>query len=356
MPYSLWVNDLTDEFTKLRTTYHPEVEISVNIDTDDGDENIGSHQPSHLAQSDNLPHKHSNVNIRAIKDKLTKNLMQSTNVDRSINNSKEPPLSTIPPWVELTHEFRVVLQRLKESIQLLSNLYAARLANHFDLASEQGQDAEIASCSSIIKDDLRHCERLIKLIPSNPGAQRSQQDLKIMENAMKAMGMMLSQQSKLFRQVEQAFLAKLKERRQAEINEDPLSYRSDPKLAASVFDTLSNPSESGELDVSHAAALQELEQNNDARDAAIIQVAQDINEIAGLFKELNVLIIEQGSILDRIDYNVDQAIERIDKGVVELIEADKISKKGISTKAIGILLIVCVLLLLIFIIKKSSGG
>ena len=44
----------------------------------------------------------------------------------------------------------------------------------------------------------------------------------------------------------------------------------------------------------------------------IVRVAQSINELATLFRELNVLVIEQGSIIDRIDYNIEQTLGKVD--------------------------------------------
>ena len=46
--------------------------------------------------------------------------------------------------------------------------------------------------------------------------------------------------------------------------------------------------------------------------------AESINELAEIFKELTVLIVDQGTILDRIDYNLEVALERTKDGVGEL--------------------------------------
>ena len=54
------------------------------------------------------------------------------------------------------------------------------------------------------------------------------------------------------------------------------------------------------------------------RDNEIAQIAGSIEELATIFKELAVLVIDQGSILDRIDYNMEQVVERTEKGLLEL--------------------------------------
>lgn len=56
-------------------------------------------------------------------------------------------------------------------------------------------------------------------------------------------------------------------------------------------------------------------------------VQQSINQLAELFKDLAVLLSEQGTILDRIDYNIEHAWESVDKSVAELGQAEKYQKK-----------------------------
>ena len=41
-----------------------------------------------------------------------------------------------------------------------------------------------------------------------------------------------------------------------------------------------------------------------------------------MFKELNILVVEQGTILDRIDYNIEEGVKYTAEAVQELVKAE----------------------------------
>jgi len=69
-----------------------------------------------------------------------------------------------------------------------------------------------------------------------------------------------------------------------------------------------------------------------------------------------VLVIEQGTILDRIDYNIEQTMVKVQDGREQLEKAENYSKKAFTIKCILLLFVVIVILTLILIFKHSGGS
>ncbi len=86
------------------------------------------------------------------------------------------------------------------------------------------------------------------------------------------------------------------------------------------------------------------------RDNELNQLLNSVNDLAQIFKDMQSLVMEQGSILDRIDYNIDIAATNVTTGKKSLIKANEYHKNNCFRNAI-IVLIVCIFieaLLLIF--------
>lgn len=90
------------------------------------------------------------------------------------------------------------------------------------------------------------------------------------------------------------------------------------------------------------------------RDIEITRIAKSIEELAAIFKELAVLVIDQGTILDRIDYNMETAVASATEGVKHLKQAEEHQKNALSVKCI-ILLCVLIAIMVGILVWKHSG-
>jgi t-SNARE complex subunit (syntaxin) len=75
------------------------------------------------------------------------------------------------------------------------------------------------------------------------------------------------------------------------------------------------------------------------RDEQINELVSNINKLTSIYKELNKMVIDQGSIIDRIDCNIDDTVTHIQKGVVHLRGAEKHASSATADKCIRILLL-----------------
>lgn len=99
------------------------------------------------------------------------------------------------------------------------------------------------------------------------------------------------------------------------------------------------------------AVVDDLHEAVQSRDKEIAQIAQSIEELGSIFKELAVLVIDQGTILDRIDYNMEAVVEHTKEGIQQLEKAEKHQKSARPMKCIIALSIIIVILLLILVTK-----
>ena len=82
-----------------------------------------------------------------------------------------------------------------------------------------------------------------------------------------------------------------------------------------------------DVSISQSALKQQQSQHRRTNDAAIMQrereiedIAKGILELSEIFKELQTMVIDQGTMLDRIDYNVELTRERVKDAHVDLGE------------------------------------
>lgn len=56
------------------------------------------------------------------------------------------------------------------------------------------------------------------------------------------------------------------------------------------------------------------------REKEISEIAKSINSLATIFKDLQTMVIDQGTILDRIDYNIEQTAVHVEAAHEELVK------------------------------------
>lgn len=101
-----------------------------------------------------------------------------------------------------------------------------------------------------------------------------------------------------------------------------------------------------------------------SNDTAIIQREQEINdiakgiiELADIFRDLQAMVIDQGTMLDRIDYNVERMATDVKGAEKELIVATNYQRRNTKRKILLLLLLLVIGMFVLLLLKpkKRSG-
>ncbi|EUD64907.1 syntaxin 16 [Plasmodium inui San Antonio 1] len=89
------------------------------------------------------------------------------------------------------------------------------------------------------------------------------------------------------------------------------------------------------------------------RNTDLRKISNTVIDLHHIFKELSVMLVEQGSMLDRIDYNLDLSIDKCEKGLNKLKIFHKNEGDKLAARCVSFLTWLIFLLLILIILKHS---
>lgn len=267
---------------------------------------------------------------------------------RSQDNNIE--LASLPPppqWVEAAHLAREDIKAIREKLKELTKAQTKRLKNVF---ATDAPDKDVEDLSSQVTALCRRAEQSIHQIKAR-SCTGSQSDFESRLNVQRGLATQLQQCTQEFRGMQKEYMQKIKDRTQR----GSIFVDAGPSIGSSAGGGLGLGSSGfvsdGGFSNSQLFELEQMETNSGQRSQEINQIASSINELHTIFKELAVLVIDQGSILDRIDYNIEQVVDQSREANVQLQRAERSQKSNRAMKCIVILVIINVVLIIINIIK-----
>mmetsp|Transcript_27025 Transcript_27025/g.62433 ORF Transcript_27025/g.62433 Transcript_27025/m.62433 type:complete len:308 (+) Transcript_27025:90-1013(+) len=253
--------------------------------------------------------------------------------EQSIEMSSQIP----PQWLDSAEEAREDLRTLKEKLVQLTKIQQKRLLKVFE--DDGKPDKEVDAISNQISDLIRHCERCMVNVKKQGASAQSKEERDFRDNVQKNIATHLQQLSQQYRQAQKDYLAEIRKRQRGGWDDGPAAGGK------------------GGVDLGFNEAqlfeLETMEVNAQQRSEEICHVAASINDLNTVFKELAVLVIDQGSILDRIDYNIEQVVDQSKEANVQLQKAEKSQKSNRATKCMLFLVVINVVLILVLIMKKK---
>eukprot|EP00984_Skeletonema_dohrnii_P012255 scaffold4957_cov115-Skeletonema_dohrnii-CCMP3373.AAC.2 len=254
--------------------------------------------------------------------------------------------STLPPdWVNDVDAVNAAISDIHRLMSELQSMHASRIGTVFgrDLDTMERQ---IERKTTDITTLFRKAERSLKKVGASTRMAGGEEST-VGANVQRSLAMQLQELSSDFRQKQRKYLADVKAQKSGGLVE------SEAMFGINLEDdgTLQNNNDYSFGGAQQVSVVDDLTAEIQSRDKEISSIAKNIEELGAIFKELAVLVIDQGTILDRIDYNMEAVVEHTATGIQQLEKAEKSQKSARPMKCIICLLCTIMVLLLILVMK-----
>ncbi|RWS30844.1 syntaxin-16-like isoform X2 [Leptotrombidium deliense] len=88
------------------------------------------------------------------------------------------------------------------------------------------------------------------------------------------------------------------------------------------------------------------------RESEVSIILKSISELNQIFHDINTTVVNQGTLLDRIDFNIENVQSQVEEGVIQLAKAEKSVRNSRKMKLILIFSMSLLFLLLIIVIRS----
>uniref|UniRef100_A0A7S0GYM2 t-SNARE coiled-coil homology domain-containing protein n=1 Tax=Amorphochlora amoebiformis TaxID=1561963 RepID=A0A7S0GYM2_9EUKA len=213
-----------------------------------------------------------------------------------------------PEWVDIVDKIEDELKSVERKVRSLSAAYEARLKVSFNDTIKQ--DSEIQMMTKDITMLFRNADTNLKRIATigTGGGNLPYQERVVRLNVMRSLARKIQSASKGFKNKQKAFMMR--------------KQRQDGYFEGEGMDD----EEIGEqLNDEQMEQMMQLDKRADQRQKDIERIVESIRELNQIFRDMSILVVEQGTVLDRIDYHVEQAHQRVVAGNVELVKANEYS-------------------------------
>jgi syntaxin 16 len=124
----------------------------------------------------------------------------------------------------------------------------------------------------------------------------------------------------------------------------------DRSKMAAIFSQLAEPTPA--YSEQQMQQLSNIQHEYEKRDEAVAELIKEVTEIQEIMRDISVLVVEQGTMIDRIDQNIGSAAEAVERGVEHIRRAHESSKSGAMAMCIFVLLIMIAIMFVIMLIVK----
>lgn len=269
-------------------------------------------------------------------------------------------LKTLPPsFLDVGEEIDTQLQVISNQIITLNNLTKKNLLPGFD--DRTVDEEEIERLNYQITSNFLKCNNLIKRfsIIKRQSQSLKQDDVQMINNMEKNYALKIQSQSSSFRKIQNNYIKFLKKDEYSSTLTKPITSSTASTVPLDELESESIEQYSRDVIQQSNQALHEQSTMNDTalrqREQEINKLAQGVLEVSAIFKEMQNLIIDQGTILDSIEYNLENAKVDLQEGRKQLDKAAGYQKRTQKCKIILLLSLVVTLLFFVVLLKPHHS-
>ncbi|KFQ97286.1 Syntaxin-16 [Nipponia nippon] len=245
-----------------------------------------------------------------------------------------------PKWVDGADEIQYDIARVKQKMKELASLHDKHL-NRPTLDDSSEEERAIEITTQEITQLFHRCQRAVQVLQSR-SRSCTEQEARVLRNVVSSLAQSLQDLSTNFRHAQSDYLKRMKNREER---------------SKHFFDTSVPLMDDGEDDTLYDRGFTDdqlaLVEQNTLMVEEIRQIVQSISDLNEIFRDLGAMIVEQGTVLDRIDYNVEQSCMKTEEGLKQLHKAEQYQKKNRKMLVILILFVIVIVLIVVLIGVKS---
>lgn len=254
-----------------------------------------------------------------------------------------------PEWVDGVKEFQYEVTRIKQKLKEIKVLNGKHL-DRPTLNDSTDEEHAIEQTTQEITQMFHQCQRLIHQI-NGQTKSTSNQEQRVSNNVVSSLVGTLQDLSVQFRRSQSTYLKKLQSREERSqkyfdnfsVFEDEVEETGDRAGGDFYFQGMRSD---------NMLLVDDNSWMVEQRDKEITQIVKSVKELNDIFKDLAHIIADQGTVLDRIDYNLEKSQIQVHQGLQQLHKAERYQNKNRKMLCIvGMAVTTVILIIILFAVK-----
>lgn len=277
-----------------------------------------------------------------------------------------------PPWADCLEEVQYIITRLRTKISELKSRHEKQILR--PTLDDSAEEEHIIRLTNDIGRQFNHAYRNVTQIKAQM-RHGSKSEQRLAKNVVIALVTILQDLSLTFRNGQSKYLKSITSREERSNaffelpnfeelsldNETQSFQQSDLLLNLPTTSSTSTTAFVHNEDTPVAQLTQQqlllIQEDNTKmvaeREEEVNKIVRSIVDLNEVFKDVAHMVHEQGTVLDRIDYNIEQTQVQVSEGYKQLQKADRYQQSNRKMHCVLLLSVTVILLIMLLIIVKS---